>query len=73
MNAKPSQDKGKVVGQIENHEETAREKRKGGSTKVSKLGLKLLAILLIMKEKQIFRLTTCKIVKARKDKIGQQT
>jgi hypothetical protein len=36
VNAKPSQDKGKVVAQIDNHEEKAREERKGDSTKVSK-------------------------------------
>jgi hypothetical protein len=36
MNAKPSQDKGKVVTQIDNNEETSREERKGDSTKLSK-------------------------------------
>jgi len=36
MNAKPSQDKGKVVSQIDNHEEIAKEERKGASTEVSK-------------------------------------
>ena len=36
MNAKPSQDKGKVVAQIDNNEETSREERKGDSTKLSK-------------------------------------
>ena len=73
MNAKPSQDKGKVVAQIDNNEETSREERKGDSAKLSKPGLKLLAILLRGKEKETFRLTTCKIEKAMKDKIEQQT
>ena len=41
--------------------------------KFPKLGLKLLAILLIWKEKQTFKLATCKIEKARKDKIEKQT
>ena len=52
-----------------------KQEKKGNNIppKFPKLGLKLLAILLIRKEKHIFRLTTCKIVKARKDKIGQQT
>ena len=36
MNAKPSQDKGKVVAQIDNNEETSREERKGDSAKLSK-------------------------------------
>ena len=36
MNAKSSQDKGKMIAQIDNHEEKARDKRKGDSTKVSK-------------------------------------
>jgi hypothetical protein len=36
MNAKPSQDKGKVVTQIDNNEETSREERKGDSAKLSK-------------------------------------
>ena len=36
MNAKPSQDKGKAVAQIDNNEETSREGRKGDSTKLSK-------------------------------------
>ena len=31
-----SQDKGKVVAQIDNHEETLREERKGDSAKLSK-------------------------------------
>eukprot|EP00253_Pinus_taeda_P032593 PITA_32593 len=35
-NAKSSQDKGKAIAQIDNHEEKAREERKGDSTKVSK-------------------------------------
>ena len=63
MNVKPFQDKGKVVAQIDNHEETSREERKGDSTE----------ILLRGKEKQTFRLTTCKIEKSRKDKIEQHT
>jgi len=41
--------------------------------KSPRLGLKLLAILLIRKEKQTFRLTTCKIEKEIKDKIEQKT
>ena len=36
MNAKPSQDNGKVVAQIDNNEETSREERKGDSAKLSK-------------------------------------
>jgi hypothetical protein len=36
MNVKPSQDKGKVVAQINNNGETSREERKGDSTKLSK-------------------------------------
>jgi hypothetical protein len=36
MNVKPSQDKGKVVAQINNNEETSREERKGDSAKLSK-------------------------------------
>lgn len=36
MKVKPSQDKGKVVSQIDNHEDTTRQERKGGSKKVSK-------------------------------------
>jgi len=36
MNVKPSQDKGKVVAQIDNNEETSREERKGDSVKLSK-------------------------------------
>ena len=36
VNVKSSQDKGKMISQIENHEEKAREERKGDSTKVSK-------------------------------------
>jgi hypothetical protein len=36
MNVKPSQDKGKVVSQINNNEETSREERKGDSAKLSK-------------------------------------
>ena len=35
MNAKPSQDKGKVVAQLENNEETSREERKRDSAKLS--------------------------------------
>ena len=73
VNVKPSQDKGKAIAQIDNHEEKAREERKGDSTKVSKTWARLLAILLIGKEKQTFGLTTCKIEKARKDKIEQHT
>ena len=38
-----------------------------------KPGLKLLAILLRGKEKETFRLTTCRIEKAKKDMIEQQT
>jgi len=38
-----------------------------------KLGLKLLAILLIGKEKKTFRLKTCKIEKPSKDKIEKKT
>jgi hypothetical protein len=36
MNVKPSQDKGKVVSQIENNEDTSREEREGDSAKLSK-------------------------------------
>ena len=36
MNAKPSQDKGKAVAQIENNEETSREGRNEDSAKISK-------------------------------------
>jgi hypothetical protein len=36
MNAKPCQDKGKVVAQIDNNEETSREEWKGDSAKLSK-------------------------------------
>ena len=36
VNVKPSQDKGKVVSQIDNHEKKEREESKGGSKKVSK-------------------------------------
>jgi hypothetical protein len=36
MKAKPSQDKGKVVIQIDNNEETSKEERKGNSAKLSK-------------------------------------
>jgi hypothetical protein len=36
MKVKPSQDKGKVVTQIDNNEETSREERKGDSAKLSK-------------------------------------
>ena len=36
MNAKPSQDKGKAVTQIDNNEETSREGRKEDPTKLSK-------------------------------------
>ena len=36
MNAKPSQDKGKAVAQIDNNEGTSREGRKGDPTKLSK-------------------------------------
>lgn len=62
-----------MIAQIDNHEEKAREEGKKIPPKFPKLGLKLLAILLIRKEKQTFKLTTCKIEKARKDKIEQQT
>ena len=48
VNAKPSQDKGKVVAQIDNHEEKKGEEI---PQKFPKLGLNLLAILLITKEK----------------------
>jgi hypothetical protein len=36
LNVKPSQDKGRVVTQIDNNEETSREERKGDSAKLSK-------------------------------------
>jgi hypothetical protein len=36
VNVKSSQDKGKMIAQINNHEEKAREETKGDSTKVSK-------------------------------------
>ena len=36
VNVKSSQDKGKMIAQIDNHEEKAREERKGDSTEVSK-------------------------------------
>ena len=36
VNVKSSQDKGKMISQIDNHEEKEREERKGDSTKVSK-------------------------------------
>jgi hypothetical protein len=36
MNVKPCQDKGKVVAQIDNNEETSREERKGDSAKLHK-------------------------------------
>jgi hypothetical protein len=36
VNVKSSQDKGKMIAQINNHEENAREETKGDSTKVSK-------------------------------------
>jgi len=35
VNVKSSQDKGKMIAQINNHEENAREKTKGDSIKVS--------------------------------------
>ena len=71
MNVKP--DKGKVVTQIDNNEETSREERKGDSAKLSKTWAQLLAILLRGKEKETFRLTTCKIEKAKKYMIEKQT
>lgn len=73
INAKTFHDKGKVVAQINNHEETSREERKGDSAKLPKTWVKLLAILQGGKEKQAFRLTACKIEKSRKDKTEQQT
>ena len=36
VNVKSSQDKGKMIARINNHEENAREETKGDSTKVSK-------------------------------------
>ena len=36
VNTKSSQDKGKMIAQINNHGENAREEMKGDSTKVSK-------------------------------------
>ena len=35
VNAKPSEDKGKVVAQIDNNEYTSSEEKKGDSTKLS--------------------------------------
>jgi hypothetical protein len=72
MNAKSSQDKRKVVAQINNNEETSREERKGDSAKLSKTWAQVTSNSAKRKEKQTFRWTTCKIEKARKDMKEQQ-